>query len=84
MKYEIVLYPSEEGYAVECPALPGCASQGATREEAIANIQEAIRDYLEVRVELMTAAKAEFADVAKVESEPRLEGRQMVMVLSPR
>jgi translation initiation factor IF-3 len=35
-------------------------------------------------MELLAKVKAEFADVAKVESEPKLEGRQMVMVLSPR
>jgi len=37
-----------------------------------------------IGMELLIKVKAEFADVAKVESEPRLEGRQMVMVLSPR
>ena len=42
------LKKSEEGYAVWCPSLPGCASQGDTREEAIANIQDAIKSYLEV------------------------------------
>ncbi len=38
----------EDGmYVVECPALPGCVSQGRTREEALRNIQDAIRGYLE-------------------------------------
>ena len=46
MKYKVVLHESEEGYAITCPALPGCWSQGATEEAAIANIQEAIEDYL--------------------------------------
>ena len=36
MKYQVALYKSEEGYAVYVPALPGCCSQGATREEALA------------------------------------------------
>jgi predicted RNase H-like HicB family nuclease len=39
MQYQIKLKKSEEGYAVWCPSLLVCASQGETREEAIANIQ---------------------------------------------
>lgn len=46
MKYKIVLAKSEEGYSVSCPGLPGCWSQGATEEEAIENIQNAIQEYL--------------------------------------
>ncbi|HEX8129000.1 MAG TPA: type II toxin-antitoxin system HicB family antitoxin [Pyrinomonadaceae bacterium] len=46
MKYKIVLEKSEEGYSVSCPGLPGCWSQGATEEEAIENIQDAIQEYL--------------------------------------
>jgi len=46
MKVKIVLYPSEEGYAVSAPSLPGCWSQGATRAETLANIADAIREYL--------------------------------------
>ena len=39
---QVVLYPGEDGYWVaECPGLPGCASQGETRQGAIANIKEA-------------------------------------------
>ncbi|HEY2738427.1 MAG TPA: type II toxin-antitoxin system HicB family antitoxin [Thermoanaerobaculia bacterium] len=44
----IVLEPSEEGgYTVVVPALPGCLSEGESREEALANVQEAIDLYLE-------------------------------------
>ena len=44
---QAVLYPGEDGYWVaECPSLPGCISQGTTKEEAIANIGEAIRGYI--------------------------------------
>ena len=44
---QAVLYPGEDGYWVaECPSLPGCISQGKTKEEAIANIKEAIRGYI--------------------------------------
>jgi predicted RNase H-like HicB family nuclease len=44
---QVAIYPGEDGYWVaECPNLPGCISQGTTREEAIANIREAIRLYI--------------------------------------
>jgi predicted RNase H-like HicB family nuclease len=45
--YRVVLRHSEEGYSVSCPVLPGCWSQGATEEEALANIQIAIHEYVE-------------------------------------
>jgi predicted RNase H-like HicB family nuclease len=48
MKYRVVMYPSDEGFAVACPDLPGCWSQGATEEEALTNIREAIEDYMAV------------------------------------
>jgi predicted RNase H-like HicB family nuclease len=48
MQYHIKLIQSEEGWSVSCPSLPGCHSQGATREEALQNIQIAIREWLEV------------------------------------
>jgi predicted RNase H-like HicB family nuclease len=44
---QVIIYPGEDGYwVVECPSLPGCVSQGATKEEAVANIKEAIRGYV--------------------------------------
>jgi predicted RNase H-like HicB family nuclease len=44
---QVVIYPGEDGYWVaDCPSLPGCLSQGSTREETIANIKEAIRLYI--------------------------------------
>ena len=46
---QVLIHPGEDGYWVaECPSLPGCVSQGATREEAIRNIQEAIEGYIAV------------------------------------
>ena len=48
MRYKIALHKSDEGYSVSVPGLPGCWSQGATEDEAIANIETAIREYLEV------------------------------------
>jgi len=48
MKYRILLEQDEDGFFVaECPSLPGCISQGQTRKEAIDNIQDAIKGYLE-------------------------------------
>ena len=48
MKFKVVLEPSEEGgYTVFVPSLPGCISEGDTREEALTNIKEAIELYLE-------------------------------------
>jgi len=44
--------PTDEGYSVYCPGLPGCWSQGTTEEEALANIQDAIREYLDVAKQL--------------------------------
>ncbi len=44
---QVIVYSGEDGYFVaECPSLPGCISQGKTREEAVANIKEAIRVYI--------------------------------------
>lgn len=46
---QVIVYSGEDGYFVsECPSLPGCISQGETREEAIANIKEAIAGYVAV------------------------------------
>ena len=48
LKYTVILVPEEEGgYSVEVPALPGCYTQGETRDEAISMAKEAIELYLE-------------------------------------
>ena len=65
MKYKIALRHSEEGYSVSCPGLPGCWSQGETEEEAIANIQEAIQEYLAARDESLKDA-----DIREIEVSP--------------
>jgi predicted RNase H-like HicB family nuclease len=45
---QVLIYPGEDGYwLAECPSLPGCVSQGSSREEAITNIKEAILGYIE-------------------------------------
>ena len=48
MRYKIALQQSEEGFSVSVPGLPGCWSQGATEQDAIENIKDAIREYLAV------------------------------------
>ena len=49
---QVVIYPGEDGYWVaECPSLPGCVSQGTTKEEAIANVRVAIHEYVTALVE---------------------------------
>lgn len=45
---QVVVYPGEDGFWVaECPSLPGCISQGKTKEESLTNIREAIQGYIE-------------------------------------
>lgn len=52
MKYSVILEESDEGFAVWVPGLPGCHSQGATEDEALQNITDAIREYLDVAKDL--------------------------------
>jgi predicted RNase H-like HicB family nuclease len=46
MKYKVALHETEEGISVSVPGLPGCWSQGTTEADALANIRDAIREYL--------------------------------------
>jgi predicted RNase H-like HicB family nuclease len=44
---QVIIYPGEDGlWVAECPSLPGCVSQGESREAAVANIREAIEAYI--------------------------------------
>jgi predicted RNase H-like HicB family nuclease len=52
MRYKVILEPSDEGFAVSVLGLPGCHSQGADEKEALENIRDALREYLEVVGEL--------------------------------
>ena len=58
MTRSVILYPGEDGFVVaEVPSLPGCVSQGKTREEALANVREAIslhEDVLRERGEFLS------------------------------
>lgn len=47
-KFHVTLIEDDEGVSVSCPELPGCHSQGVDIEDALRNIQDAIREYLEV------------------------------------
>jgi predicted RNase H-like HicB family nuclease len=64
MRFPVILTKGEDGYiVVECPVLPGCVSQGKTREEALVNIREAIELYLETREVYELPAVLEVAEV---------------------
>ncbi len=62
--YRVVLRQSEEGYSVSCPGLPGCWSQGATEEEALANIRIAISEYVEAAEEVAKNEDGRVVEVA--------------------
>jgi predicted RNase H-like HicB family nuclease len=66
MKLHVVLEPSEQGgFTALVPALPGCISEGDTRDEALANIQEAIQLYLEpVEDDAALSPNAEVIEIA--------------------
>ena len=66
MKLRVVLEPSEEGgYTIYVPSLPGCISEGDTKEEALENIREAIDLYLEVvEDDLVLSENAEQIEIA--------------------
>ena len=64
MKYRIALHKSEEGYSASVPGLPGCWSQGATEQEALDNIKEAIREYLSVVSEQLRGEDIREVEVA--------------------
>lgn len=63
MKYRVALRKSEEGYAVWCPSLPGCWSQGRTPEEALENIRSAIREYLEAADDVVLDPDVQLAEI---------------------
>ena len=64
MTYRIRLLETEEGWAVSCLDLPGCHSQGTSRDEALANIREAIALWLEVEAEEAGVKSVETLELA--------------------
>jgi predicted RNase H-like HicB family nuclease len=64
VKFKVALYSSAEGFSISVPGLPGCWSQGATEEEALLNIENAIREYLSVAIELVRGADVREVEVA--------------------
>lgn len=64
MRYKVAVQRSEEGFSVSCPGLPGCWSQGETEEEALENIQDAIREYLAAVEESLKAEEVREVEVS--------------------
>ena len=60
MRYQVRLKKSKEGYAVWCPKLPGCRSQGETEKEALDNIKDAIIVFLETVEEINKDAESRY------------------------
>jgi predicted RNase H-like HicB family nuclease len=63
MKYKIAIHRSDEGISVSVPALPGCWSEGDTEEEALANIQDAVRDHLAALEDCMQGEEVRYIEV---------------------
>jgi len=66
MQFQVTVDRDEDGvWVVECPAIPGCVTQGATREQALADVKDAIRECLQVRAErgLPLTVEAQLVDV---------------------
>jgi predicted RNase H-like HicB family nuclease len=57
MRYKVVLHQDSDGVAASVPGLPGCWSQGADEHEALANIRDAIEDYLAAQEELVRGSR---------------------------
>jgi len=64
MKYKVSLKKTKEGYAVWVPGLPGCWSQGKTKKEALENIKDAIKAYLETVGDLTKGKEFRYVEVA--------------------
>ncbi len=64
MKYKVAIHPDDDGFAVSVPGLPGCWSQGDTEQEALANIEVAIREYLEVVNDLLDGSTVHEIEIA--------------------
>jgi predicted RNase H-like HicB family nuclease len=63
MRYKVVLHRTDEGISVSVPGLPGCWSEGDTEEEALANIQDAIQEYLAALEDQLRGAEVREVEV---------------------
>jgi len=63
MRYRVNIKKTDEGYAVWCPGLPGCWSQGETEEEALENIKDAIQAYLETVEALSKNRESRYVEI---------------------
>jgi predicted RNase H-like HicB family nuclease len=72
VKYKIAVHRTDEGISVSVPALPGCWSEGDTEEEALANIQDAIREYLAALEDRFQDAEVREVEVETEDQAPRL------------
>jgi predicted RNase H-like HicB family nuclease len=63
MTYKVELIKTDEGYAVGCPELPGCWSQGETEEQALTNIKDAISEYLLAQEEINQRKQTRYVEV---------------------
>jgi predicted RNase H-like HicB family nuclease len=64
MQYKVELIRTPEGFTVGCPELPGCWSEGATEEEALQNIKDAIREYVLAQEEIGKLKEVRYVEVA--------------------
>ena len=85
MKFKVVLYESDEGFSVGCSTLPGCWSEGETRDEALENIQIGICEFLEATWEEVNQtlarglAENDDLSVSLAEVEVAIEGIEVVV-----
>jgi predicted RNase H-like HicB family nuclease len=63
MTYKVELIKTDEGFAVGCPELPGCWSQGETEEQALTNIKDAISEYLLAQEEINQRKQTRYVEV---------------------
>lgn len=63
MKYKVNIKKTKEGYSVWVPGLPGCWSQGQTEEEALENIKDALKAYLETVEELSKDKESRYVEI---------------------
>jgi predicted RNase H-like HicB family nuclease len=64
MKYKVSIKQNDEGFSIWVPGLPGCWSQGETEDEAMENIKDAIKEYLETVDELTKDKESRYVEVS--------------------